>query len=211
MTTRPAPTGAGKSALPAGARHLGGAEVSTHQPCGSFGPGHQIHWIQAKKSREPGQPVVAVKVVAVHDDGRIELEGRDLVITRWHHDVTALRRAGTRAVWRPRFHVLALASGVELNLGAPEEVTPCLPPIHRGPAETVRRYIERAMRENHGYTVPQSWPADLDAFPDGDAGEPKSGVPVGSTDPTAKEKALLRKVSGELGQERASFCRCLLK
>ncbi|WP_268967045.1 hypothetical protein [Mycolicibacter terrae] len=41
-----------------------------------------IHWIQPKKSREPGQPVIPVKIVAVQDDGRVELEGRDLAVTR---------------------------------------------------------------------------------------------------------------------------------
>jgi hypothetical protein len=40
------------------------------------------------------------------------------------------------------------------------------------------------MRENHGYTVPARWLADLDAIPDGDAGEPESGYLVGVETPT---------------------------
>ncbi len=36
-----------------------------------------------------------------------------------------------------------------------------------------------ATRENHGYTVPARWLADLDAMPDGDTGEPESGYLVG--------------------------------
>ncbi len=46
------------------------------------------------------------------------------------------------------------------------------------------------MRENHGYTVPARWLADLDAIPDGDTGEPASGYLVGietPTDPTLLE------------------------
>jgi hypothetical protein len=44
--------------------------------CGSYGPGHQVHWIQAKKSAENPQPVIHVSVV-VHDDGRVDLEGHN--------------------------------------------------------------------------------------------------------------------------------------
>lgn len=171
--------------------------MSPQQVCGSYGPGHLIHWIQAKKSSEPGQPVIAVKIVAVHDDGRIELEGRDLAITRWHHDVSALRRVGTQALWKPRFHVLASASGGLLCLGDPAKAAPCVPPIRRRPTETVRGYIQRAMRENHGYTVPERWLADLDAIPDDNGGEPQSGYLVRTNKPTDEQKALLRKLSEE--------------
>jgi len=37
--------------------------------CRSYRPGHQVHWIQAKKSAEDQQPVIDVAVV-VRDDGR---------------------------------------------------------------------------------------------------------------------------------------------
>ena len=40
--------------------------------CGSYGPGHLLHWIQGKKSHEDGQSIIKVKVVAVHDDGHVE-------------------------------------------------------------------------------------------------------------------------------------------
>src|SRR6476619_4212997 len=61
---------------------------------------------------------------------------------------------------------------------------------HRSATETTRQFIEQAMRENHGYTVPARWLADLDAVPDGDTGEPKAGYLVGietPTDPTLLE------------------------
>jgi hypothetical protein len=71
-----------------------------------------------------------------------------------------------------------------------DKVEPCKPPIRRRPTDTTRQFIERAMRENHGYTIPARWLADLDAIPDGDTGEPESGYLVGvdtSTDPTLLE------------------------
>lgn len=89
-----------------------------------------------------------------------------------------------------------------LNLATLDRVAPCVPLIRRQTAETVGQYIERAMRENHGYTVPQHWLADLDAIPDGDTGEPTSGYLVGTNDPTPEEKALLRKLSDEFSHRR---------
>ena len=58
--------------------------ITVDQSCGSYGPGHLIHWIQAKKSHEDGQPIIKVKVVAVHDDGRVEIEGHDLKLSLWY-------------------------------------------------------------------------------------------------------------------------------
>ena len=34
-----------------------------NRSCGSYGPGHLMHWIQGKKSHEDGQPIIKVKVV----------------------------------------------------------------------------------------------------------------------------------------------------
>ena len=71
-----------------------------------------------------------------------------------------------------------------------DKVEPCKPPLHRQPTETTRQFIERAMRENHGYTVPARWLADPDAIPGGDTGEPESGYLVGietPSDPTLLE------------------------
>jgi hypothetical protein len=142
-----------------------------------------MHWIQAKKSHEDGQPIIKVKVAAVHDDGRVEIEGDDLKLTLWHHDPDHLRSAlclGGRAEWKPKYHVLSVISGGSFNLATLDEVEPCKPPIHRRPTETTRQFIERAMPENHGYSLPARWLADLDAIPDGDGGEPESGYLVGS-------------------------------
>ena len=80
-----------------------------NRSCGSYGPGHLMPWIQLKKSHEDGQPIIKVKVVAVDDDGRVEIEGHDLKLTLWYHDPDHLRSAlcfGGRADWRPKYHVL---------------------------------------------------------------------------------------------------------
>ena len=164
-----------------------------NRSCGSYGPGHLMHWIQGKKSYEDGQPIIKVKVTAVHDDGRADIEGHGLRLTLWHHDPDHLRSAlclGGRAECRPTYHVLYVISGGSFNLATLDQVQPCKPPIRRRPTETTRRFIERAMRENHGYTVPARWLADLDAIPDGDTGEPKSAYLVRietPTDPTLLE------------------------
>ena len=110
-----------------------------HSSCGSYGPGHQMHWIQAKKSHEDDQPVVKVTVVGVHDDGRVEIEGVDLKLTLWYHDLGHLRSAlgfGGRAEWKPRYHVLNVISSGSFNLATLDKQEPCKPPIRRRPTET---------------------------------------------------------------------------
>ena len=170
--------------------------------CGSYGPGHLLHWIQQKKSHEDGQPIIRVKVVGVHDDGRVDIEGQDLKLTLWYHDPDRLRSAlrfGGRADWKPKYHVLSVLFIGAFNLATPDTVAPCRPPIRRRPTETVRQYIERAMAENHGYTVPARWLVDLDGIPDGDTGEPQSGYLVGVDTPTVQERALLRTPPEQFG------------
>ncbi len=178
-----------------------------NRSCGSYGPGHLLHWIQGKKSHEPGQPIVRVNVDAVHDDGRVDIEGDDLKLTLWYHNPDHLRSAlifGGRAEWKPEYHVLYVISSGSFNLATLDGVKPCVPAIRRRPTETTRQFIERAMRENHGYTVPEHWLADLDAIPDDDTGEPQSGYLVGVDTPTAQEAALLQKLATEFGDAPAT-------
>jgi hypothetical protein len=107
--------------------------------CGSYGPGHLMHWIQAKKSHEDGQPIIKVKVAAIHDDGCAEIEGHGLKLTLWYHDHEHLRSAlclGGRAEWRPKYHVLYVISDGSFNLATLDQVEPCKPPIRRRPTET---------------------------------------------------------------------------
>ena len=181
--------------------------MSQSRSCGSYGSGHLMHWIQGKKSHEDGQPIIKVKVVAVHDDGRVETEGDELKLTLWYHDSDRLRSAlifGGRAEWKPRYHVLYVISIGSFNLATVDKVEPCVLAIRRRPTETTRQFIERAMRENHGDTVPQHWLADLDVIPDGDTGEPQSGYLVGTDTPTTQERALLRKLAEEFGDGPAT-------
>ena len=170
--------------------------MSRNLSCGSYLPGHLVHWIQRKKAHEEAQPIIKVKVVAVHDDGKVEIEGDDLKLTLWYHDPDSLRSAlcfGGYAEWKPKYHVLYAISGRPFNLATLDRVEPCRPPIQRQPNETVRQYIERAMRDYGGLTVPQRWLADLDAIPDEDTGEPQSGylVPVAERQRTALDNAML--------------------
>ena len=58
--------------------------------CGSYRPGHQVHWKQAKKAVDEQQPVIDVTLV-VHDDGRVDIDGDDLDLTMWNHDPDRLR------------------------------------------------------------------------------------------------------------------------
>jgi hypothetical protein len=59
-----------------------------NRSCGSYGPGHQMHWIQAKKSWEDEQPMIDVSIV-VHHDGRIDLEGDELKLAGGEPDSIA--------------------------------------------------------------------------------------------------------------------------
>ena len=102
--------------------------------CKSYRPGHQVHWIQAKKSAEEGQPVIDVAVV-VHDDGRVDIQADDLNLTAWNHDPQRLQSAVDywgRAVWKPRYHMLTLPGlfGYAFNLAALlDGRTPCTPGV----------------------------------------------------------------------------------
>jgi hypothetical protein len=63
-----------------------------NRSCGSYGPGHQMHWIQAKKSWEDEQPMIDVSIL-VHHDGRVDIEGDELKLTMGNHDPERLRDA----------------------------------------------------------------------------------------------------------------------
>jgi hypothetical protein len=101
--------------------------------------------------------------IMVHHDGRVDLEGYELKVTMWNHDPDRLRdvvdyRGRGRAVWKPRFHVLAVPgpSGYLFNLAALDKRTPCHPGARPAPGESTSDFVARAMREDHGFTVPLS-------------------------------------------------------
>lgn len=59
--------------------------------CGSYHPGHRVHWIQAKKSREPQLRIDVTLTVRV--DGVIDITSAEETIVRWNHDPDRLRMA----------------------------------------------------------------------------------------------------------------------
>jgi hypothetical protein len=139
--------------------------------CRSYRPGHQVHWIQAKKSVEDEQPVIDVSIV-VHDDGRVDIEGDELELTLWNHDPDRLQSALDycgRAVWKPRYHILSLPGlfGHVFNLASVGDRTPCKPGVHEAapPAATENGLagVLRAARDDHGFTAPllSIWPRDV--------------------------------------------------
>ena len=92
---------------------------SIDRSCRSYRPGHQVHWIQAKKSAEDQQPVIDVAVV-VRDDGRWHRRRRietDNVESRSRRTAVSGVPRG-HAVWKPRLHVLSVAGlfGYVFNL-----------------------------------------------------------------------------------------------
>ena len=132
----------------------------------SYRPGHQVHWIHAKKAHEP-QPEITV-VVTVHDDGHVELDGDDLHLSLWNHDPARLQsvldQAGHHGLSKPRFHALFAPryGGRIFNLAALDHLTPCVADDDHSPAYTataLKRAAQHA-RERGGYTV-RSVPSGL--------------------------------------------------
>jgi hypothetical protein len=126
--------------------------------CGIFLPGHTVHWIQGKKSAEPGQAEIPVSLV-VHDDGLVDIEGNDLKLTPWNHSPRVLRQSVNsdscrgRAWWRPQFHVLVGPSGRVFNMARLDERTPCRQPVRPRPGEPVADFLFRAGLEDGGCII----------------------------------------------------------
>ena len=118
-----------------------------------------MHWIQARKAWEPGQPEIPVSVAA-NEDGVVELRGKGVELTMlWTHDpvhLNKLRRGGmARAHWLPRFHVLTV-NGTSFNLAELDQRTTCLHEDDHLPEHAGETVTERALRHAHergGYSV----------------------------------------------------------
>ena len=109
--------------------------------CGMYSPGHEIHWIHFNKATcEPGDriPVTA----RVDDDGLVHIEGDDLSLVRWHHRPdavrTALQRFDGMALWKPRWHLLAVPTESMMgsarsvfNMATLEQRQDCRTPVVR--------------------------------------------------------------------------------
>src|ERR1700722_6636597 len=90
----------------------------TDKQCASYRPGHQIHWIHFNHSMR--EPSVVIPVTAVvDDDGLVHIEGEDLSLVRWNHRPALLRAAlerfGGRADWKPRWHLLVVPTGDQVD------------------------------------------------------------------------------------------------
>ena len=151
--------------------------------CEVFHPGHEVHWIQVKKSIELGQPVIGVSSIVVHDDGLVDITGKDLELTLWNHDPERLRDALNSyrrcILWKPRFHVLAVPgpSGGVFNMAQLDERRPCRQGIRPRPGEPVDDFLLRVLREDGGFMLPASSLLP----PDVAEGSGESGREVGGT------------------------------
>jgi hypothetical protein len=127
--------------------------------CGTYAPGHQPHFIQVKKSWTEG-PQITLSQVTVHDDGLVDLEGADGGLTVWNHHPERLRAVlehqDQRAVWKPRFGVLSVPGpfGYVFSMAPLDKRTPCHRRARQVPGESTSDFIERAIREDHGFMVP---------------------------------------------------------
>jgi hypothetical protein len=113
---------------PTTSHHVPGQDAGK---CSSYAPGHQVHWIQMRKSlhEDIGLPIhihidqeLAVVQFMFHDEPRLF----------WHHDtariVTRLHGLEGEVEWRPRFHVLAIPhdqGSALFNLARLDQVRPC--------------------------------------------------------------------------------------
>jgi len=66
---------------------LAARRIPNARHCGSYRGGHEVHWIQARKSAEAG-PGRSAHVTAVHDDGTITFADGS---TLWNHEPKRLR------------------------------------------------------------------------------------------------------------------------
>jgi hypothetical protein len=91
--------------------------MTSHKRCGSYKAGHEPHYIQVRKSNEPGtESSISVRIVEVTDDGGtvVELDGERLEL--WNHDPTRLRAivasAPNSVTLQPRWNLLRVGSTV---------------------------------------------------------------------------------------------------
>ena len=93
------------------------------EQCESYGPGHQVHWVQFNQSmRHPAQviPVTA----RVDGDGLVHIDAHSESLVRWNHRPelvrVALERFGGCAEWKPRWRLLVVP--MESIVGGPHSV-----------------------------------------------------------------------------------------
>jgi hypothetical protein len=103
--------------------------IPVGRSCGSYRPGHEVHWIHAKKAGESDQPLIDVSIT-FRGHGWVEIQGEDLSLMLWSHEAARLHQAWNRcghAVWKPRWHMLNLPGpdGSAFNMATWDQRTPC--------------------------------------------------------------------------------------
>ncbi|MEV7647253.1 hypothetical protein [Arthrobacter sp. NPDC089319] len=100
------------------------------EPCSKFGPGHQVHWIQARKALhdDVGVPVT----VQLEAEGRVRLDDAVQQRRYWHHDTASIAEALALPcgdiIWYARFRVLTIETIVDqrlFNLGPGDKAVEC--------------------------------------------------------------------------------------
>jgi hypothetical protein len=83
----------------------------TDHRCCSYAWGHLVHYIQFKHSMQEPSPVITV-TARIDDEEMIHIEGDDVSLVGWNHRPAlvreALRRFDGVAVWKSRWHLLAV-------------------------------------------------------------------------------------------------------
>lgn len=98
--------------------------------CSWFGPGHNVHWIQARKALhdDVGVPVT----VNLEAEGRVHLDDAGRERRYWHHDTAGLADALALPcgdiLWYARFSVLMIETILDrrlFNLGPVGKAVEC--------------------------------------------------------------------------------------
>ncbi|MGN5240005.1 MULTISPECIES: hypothetical protein [unclassified Rhodococcus (in: high G+C Gram-positive bacteria)] len=114
--------------------HIRGTDhVGAHE-CASFGDGHHVHFIRARKAFDDSDLSVGA-LVRVLDETRVELSWDGIRLVFRHHDTAAIADAvhacGEIGTWVPQWRVLILPGPdpyvpATFTLAAPDHWTDCV-------------------------------------------------------------------------------------
>lgn len=116
------------------ADHINADHVDAHH-CGSYGDGHHVHFIRARKAFGDSDLSVGA-LVRVLDGGGVELTWDGIRLEFRHHDPDAIVRAieagGDIGTWVPQWRVLILPGSdpripATFTLAAPDHWAECVP------------------------------------------------------------------------------------